>query len=305
MNTSKPTSFLIAASDTAFEVVDASHIAIMTGARTCTLESTPEQTKDLLDVLANIVPLLKESESLARDLSQPQRETLQPYIEDFIKLGVVLEAPPDIDTEAKRRLFTFLSRRANNAREIYAQARRQDFCISGPHQFIEPWRSAFEAQGLSIQPSKTPDSISLELVTNAAEIPRLSKQHHSAGTAWAPLVLNPTGASIGPWVIPGETACPLCPELAVTGSQPAGPPQDANSSWLSLQTGPLSWVGGVLTHLALRVVAPVGPHSPWGRRIDLDFLRTEQKTVSVWKNPFCAVCGPTSRPQRVWSEQWC
>lgn len=295
---------MIAASDVTFEMSDASQIRITTGARAYTLETTPEQADELREVLTDIIPLLRHSKSLARDLSQAQIEVLRPYVESFVKMGIILEAPSDIDTEAKRRLFTFLARRSSNVRKTYEQAREQRFRFMGPDNLIELWRTAFETQGLSVDTSESASSICLELVVNVERIPEISRKYHLAGTAWTPVVLTPTGASLGPWVLPGETACPMCPEShGGAESYSTGDAIGINPSWLSAQTGSLAWIGGLLTHSALRVVAPTGPHSPWGRRIDLDFLRTEQETVPVWKDPFCAVCSPRPRPTRLWIEE--
>ncbi len=297
-------SSLIAASDVTFELSGASPLTITTGSSTYTLEATPEQAGQLREVLTEIVPLLRDSDSLARDLDAPQVEALRPYVDDFVKMGVLLQTHKDISSEAERQLFTFLARRTNNANSTYEHAREQRFRFIGPEELVEQWRTAFKEQGLSLVTSESTSATCVELVVNAESLPEISRKYHAAGTAWAPVVLSPTEASVGPWVIPGETACPMCPDsFNVFELYSTRPRVGLSTSWLSMQTGSQMWIGGLLTHSALRVVAPAGPHSPWGRRIDLDFLRTVQETVSVWKNPYCAVCGPTPRPTRHWIEE--
>lgn len=294
---------LIAASDVTFELRGKSPLTITTGSSTYTLEATPSQAEQLREVLTEIVPLLRDSEAFARDLDEAQVDALSPYVDDFVKMGVLLEAPQDINSEAQRRFFTFLARRTKNTRSTYEHAREQRFRLIGPEELVGHWRTAFEAQGLSIDTSESASTICVELVANMEKLPEISRKYHAAGTAWSPVVLSPTGASIGPWVIPGETACPMCPvSLDGVGLYSTRSHVGLSTSWLSMQTGSLAWVSGLLTHSALRVVAPAGPHSPWGRRIDLDFLRTLQETVPVWKNPYCELCGPAPRPMRNWTE---
>lgn len=304
MDKPQSTSPLVAASDVTFKRDDPSHIIITTGAKTYTLEAAPEQVDELRNILADIVPLLRDSESLARSLSPDQTKVLQPYVQDFVTMGVLLEAPQDIDTEAKRQFFTFLARRTSNANAAYKSAREQRFRFVGPDEPVRRWRTAFEEQGLAVDASETAASICIELVVDAKYLPEISGKYHAAGSAWVPIVLTPTGATVGPWVIPGETACPVCSEsLGGLDTYFAKPVvRGIKTSWLSLQAGSLAWIGGLLTHSALRVVAPAGPHSPWGRRIDLDFLRTEQERVFVWKDPYCAACGASPRPTRLWIE---
>lgn len=295
---------LIAANDVDFETTDKCHIRITSGTKSYTLKGTPEQIAELKVILTDILPLLRRSESLISDISLEQFETLQPYVLELLRMSVLLKSPKGINTEAKRNLFTYLARRTTNASSVYKRAREQQFRIIGPSEPVERWRLDFERQGLSVNTSDADGSIHLEVVSDEETLREQSEYYHAARISWAPVIIGPTRASLGPWVIPGETACPICPEafdgLKSTMIRPEG---SAKASWLSRQSGSLTWISGLLTHAALRIVAPAGPHSPWGRRIDIDFLRAEQETVSVWKNPYCPVCGPSPHPTRLWVEE--
>lgn len=163
---------LIAASDVTFELRGKSPLTITTGSSTYTLEATPSQAEQLREVLTEIVPLLRDSEAFARDLDEAQVDALSPYVDDFVKMGVLLEAPQDINSEAQRRFFTFLARRTKNTRSTYEHAREQRFRLIGPEELVGHWRTAFEAQGLSIDTSESASTICVELVANMEKLPK-------------------------------------------------------------------------------------------------------------------------------------
>lgn len=128
---------LIAANDVDFETTDKCHIRITSGTKSYTLEGTPEQIAELKVILTDILPLLRRSESFISDISLEQFETLQPYVLELLRMGVLLKSPKGINTEAKRNLFTYLARRTTNASSVYKRAREQQFRIIGPSEPVE------------------------------------------------------------------------------------------------------------------------------------------------------------------------
>lgn len=304
----EPRSF-VAAEDVAVAPVGQERLTVSTGTRTVTIAVDPDSAGTLMRVLTEIVPQLRRSQSFTEDLSPDQRRQIEPYLEDLLGIGVLLDAPPHITTDAERGLLTFLARRTADAKAAYLRAQEQHFQLIGPDEVVGRWAAAFDAQGLRLTPagSDRADGAGrctvIELIVDPGTLRERAAAHHAQGSSWVPVVLEPSRARLGPWTLPGETACPVCP--ATLHAQEASPPRHgtgASASWLSRQPGAQEWIGGLLAHSALRIVAPAGPHGPWGQRFDLDLLRTEQTATTVWKDPFCPVCGPEPHPHRQWIE---
>lgn len=290
---------IIAATDVHISTITATQVEVATGTKHYKLEVPTEDRAKFIGIISDILPQICQSLPLQHQLSEADLNLITPYVDGLIGIGVLFKVDVTIETEPDRRLFTFLARRSQTPGSAYSNARKQKFCIHGPPEIEDAWAPLFKEQGLTLSESPK-EGIAIEVFFDGPQLLSCAVDQHAARQEWVPVLFTQSRVTIGPWVSPGQTACPACNPPYEPESESL--PLLSRSSWLTFQPGTLGWVGGLLAHQALRVVAPIGPHHPWGNITHLDALRYDQRYHAVWKNPFCETCGAARRSQQVWIE---
>lgn len=289
------TRLALAATDVDFTVVGADQCELRTSAKKFALRATAEEIGRLEKVVTELLPRLHTSAPLPELLSAAELTEAEPYLDWLHEAGVLFYPLAKVGTDADRRLYSFLARRTESGDAAFREVKSHAFHLTGPDDLVGAWTEVFAAQGLSLGQEGDPGAISVRVTLS--EEPR-----HSGDRPWVPVVVGPSSVRIGPWVAPGESACPDCLSRGDRTTTAAPPSSVAHTSWLSCQPGARAWVGGVLAHQALRALAPMGPHHPWGRVTTIDALRMEQSTHVAWRDPYCGTCAEPGPLTQEWTE---
>ncbi|GGK33877.1 hypothetical protein GCM10010124_28020 [Pilimelia terevasa] len=312
------------ATDVACAPAARGQVELRVGAARYVLRMAPEQVGPLRDVVAALVPRLRRSRPIDAQLKPAEVARIRPYVTQLVKLGVLLTPAPGtapVESEGDRRLYTFLARRVARPDPLFTSVKARPVALRGPAALTGPAAEALAAQGLTVAPAAGPgDDTALTVVFETggpAGLRAANKGYCAAGAAWVPVLVDPRRVRLGPWIMPGQTACLRClpadphrpPEDAAGDGRPApapgaapgdGGPVGVADTWLTLQPGCVRWLAGLLSHLAFRTYVPMGDSHPWGRATTLDALTGEQASVAYWRDPYCPDCAPAGAVTDAW-----
>lgn len=250
-------------------------------------------------------------------LGRGERELFLRLLPELERLGIVcaLDAAVarDLRSAADVRLYTFLARRSAQPSPWFKAAKTSPVEVVGPGALTAPLAGTLREQGLEVRvralglPGEAERPGRLIACATHDQLPflrRLDRWAHATNTRWVPLVWWPNEVHAGPFVAPGETACLSC---AAPGEEAPSPGEDIPSrpAWASLRPGALSWVVGVTSELILQTVLPLGPHTPWGRRVTFRCGGPEMRPEQVWRRPDCATCGVVAPETFRWAVPAC
>lgn len=288
---------VVAATDIELSELAGRRFTICTGERRVVAASDPEKYAELRHVVTDIVPKLSRSAPLAEQLTAAEVDRLRPYLKQLDAIGVLLFPTVDITTAADRRLYSFICRRATDPDQVYAAVRAKRVELSGTAELTGAAGQALAAQGIRVGPGDAPPA--LTVVASVGEEPLLAANREACrdGRALLPILVGPHQVRLGPWTVPGETACLTC-----FGPGADGAPATCSRGWLTLQPGCAGWVGGLVAHLVLRAFVPSGGHHPWGTVTTVDAVRGEQAVVRAWRDPYCPDCASRAPLAQEWVE---
>ncbi|WP_162933874.1 TOMM precursor leader peptide-binding protein [Actinomyces lilanjuaniae] len=276
-------------------------IVVTTGAKKLAIKVPPSEEETMNVLLKEVVPKICRSIPMSNQISKEEFLLLEPYVDQLIEAGILLPVAAKVTSEPTRQLYTYLARRSAKVDSIYEGTQNKMFYIEAPESIALKWRAMLLDQGLMVADSPRRAFAIIKVYSSESEILKDSTNFHDDKRRWVPVQFNTSEIIIGPWVSPGESACPACNAARNTTEQQ---PSTPCSSWLSRQPSSLTWIGGILAAQALRAVTPIGPYHPWGTVVIADVLKFEQKKISVWKNPYCRNCADVKSPQAAWSEYY-
>jgi hypothetical protein len=271
---------------------------VATGARRFVLAADESEWESLRRAVTEIVPKLSRSLPIREQLAGDETELLRPHVTQLTSMGVLLHPREAIDSTADLRLYSLIARRSPSPDDVYASVKGKTIQIVGPADATAVISEVVCAQGLSVEtdPAQPALTIVVSMGSESAVVDaneRLCQQ----GASSLPVLIMSRRARVGPWTIPGESAC--------LGCMPAGDDDMSGAvagSWLTTQPGFLYWVGGLIAHLALRALIPIGAEHPWGQITTIDAVTAEQTTVRAWRDPYCPVCAQRRPTAQEWAE---
>ncbi|SER48144.1 bacteriocin biosynthesis cyclodehydratase domain-containing protein [Streptomyces sp. yr375] len=299
---------VVGATDVEWKTLGNSRFEILVGARKFVVEAKGEKGEALRYVMADVVPKLRRTAAVREQLSAPEAERLLPYMEKLAAMGVLLYPKEPIGTEGELRLYSFIARRSAAPDGVFASVRR-DIGVTGPPRMADALGGALRRQGLRVRDGDAGDS-ALNVVVSLADeavLRRTNRELCAAGRSFLPLLVTPRTIRIGPWTMPGESACldccaPYDTATTATATPAARDSGVAHDSWPTLQSGCLEWAAGLTAHLTLRAFMPQGAEHPWGRVVTLDPAACEQTSVRAWRDPYCASCASAGPTAQEWLE---
>ncbi|TYK50614.1 hypothetical protein [Actinomadura decatromicini] len=291
---------LVAASDVEVRFGDAGgKCEIAVGPRAFSLAAGEDSLDALAEVLLRVVPRLRRAAPAAEQLSAAEVATLEPYVERFREMGVLL-FPGDevvIDDEPGRRLYSYVARRAADPDRAFMGVRAKRIVLRGPEHVVSVWGRLLSEQAIQVEQADEEADLNIVVASDEEVLMAVNRALCSARRNWVPVVFSPQSVRIGPWVKAGESGCLRC---FVPPDTAAGKERSARPGWATMQAGSLHWTGGLLSHLALNALLPMGAEHPWGRVTTVDVVAGEQRSVTTWRDPFCDDCGERSVPHREW-----
>ncbi|WP_093168015.1 hypothetical protein [Sinosporangium album] len=265
-------------------------------------------------VLTETLPKLRRSVPLHEQISEKEIVALRPFLNQLMSLRLLLcPTPGTVGSDADLRLFTFISRRTDRADEMFAAVKARRVQVVGPPEVTAAWTSALAAQGLSavdhgqadlgvFAPGESGDArrTGLTIVAAADEdmLTFANRRFCAQKRSWLPVLFTPDRIRIGPWTMPGESACYCCAVPAAEGRAEAGA---VPSSWLTYQPACAAWAGGLIAYTVLRAFVPMGGEHPWGRVTTLDAARCEQVSRRAWRDPYCRDCAEEAPVTLTWA----
>ncbi|MER5770831.1 hypothetical protein [Streptomyces sp. NPDC001985] len=293
---------IVGAVDVEWRKLGESRWEILAGARKFVVETSGEKAAGLRRVIADVLPKLTRTAALREQLSAAEIERLLPYAEKLTAMGVLLRPKEPIGTEAELRLYSFIARRTTAPDAVYASVRRA-IGLTGPARVTDALGAALLRQGLRVRAGDGEEGALSAVVSLADEAGLLRSCHElcAAGRSFLPVLVTPATIRLGPWTMPGESACPRCSEPYDT-TVTARDSGVARDSWPTLQSGCLDWAAGLAAQLTLRALLPQGSEHPWGRIVTLDPATCEQTTMHAWRDPYCASCAATGPTAQEWLE---
>ncbi|WP_432092992.1 hypothetical protein [Streptomyces sp. bgisy100] len=356
MNTWDAAGDVVGATDVELTALGNSRFEIIAGARKFVVEAKGESGETLRHLLTEVVPKLSRTAPVREQLTADEAERLRPHMKNLAAMGVLLQPRETIGSKAELRLYSFISRRTSSPDAVFASVRR-DITLTGPSRVTDVLGEALRRQGLRVRDAAdAPDSEHCEdfaagaarasgaagaddrtgntapdgltIVVSLADEASLDRAAHrlcADRRPFLPVLVTPEQVRLGPWTMPGESACPRCsaPDraalgdtgvsavadgLARDGAAGDGPqrrtttPAVAHDSWPSLQPGCLVWAAGLTAQLTLRAFMPMGAEHPWGRIVTLDPVTCEQTSVRAWRDPYCACCATAGPVAQEWLE---
>ncbi|MCC3770090.1 hypothetical protein [Streptomyces sp. UNOC14_S4] len=291
----------VAAADVALRMRGPDKCEMAVGPRTFTLAAAPDALKPLADVITQVVPRLRRSVPVRRQLSGAEARQLAPFAQRLRDMGVLLLPGKDvvIDDEPGRKLYAYICRRATGPDRVFSAVRAQRIHVSGPEPVISLWPCLIREQGLNV--SDTPADAALRIVADSDEARLMAVNRGLCADrgSWLPVAFGAHRVRIGPWVRTGESGCLRCHLPAYPETEPAPGPGPA-AGWATLQPGCLYWTGGLVAHLALRALLPMAAEHPWGRVTTVDASTGEQTSLTTWRDPFCPDCARYAPASREW-----
>ena len=292
------TEIAVGAVDTELTELGGGRFEIICGARRFVVEATGEQWTALRDVITAIVPKLRRSAPIGDQLDADELRAVRPYLKQLAAFGVVLFPRVDIDTPAQRRLYSFLARRSDEADRIYASIQRKTIEITGPAAVAEPIRDALSAQGLSVADNAADPALTVVVSTADRDALMAANERNCRdGRSWVPILVTSRRVVLGPWTIPGESACLRCGP-----GQDLVPESTASGSWLTMQPGLLGWIAGLVAHNTLRAFVPMAADHPWGEVVTVDPATGQQFSHRAWRDPYCVDCAVRAPAAAEWVE---
>jgi bacteriocin biosynthesis cyclodehydratase domain-containing protein len=300
-------SAVLAAADVEFRAGGPGQCELAVGPRTYSLAMAPEVMASLADVVVRIVPELRRALPVGRQLGAAEIECLAPFAGRLREIGVLL-SPGDrtvVDEEAARRLYTFICRRsAGDPDKTFAEVRARRVRVSAPPAVAGLWCHLLREQGLVADGDEDADSqgpadLTVVVSHDDAALAAANQRLCAGRSASLAVMVRPHRFRIGPWVRVGESACLRC-FVSMTSTSEAGRSPGAPSGWATYQPGSLSWVGGLVSHLALRALLPMSAEHPWGRVTTVDVVDVEQTSVTALRDPFCPDCAEHAPASREW-----
>lgn len=293
---------IIAAADLQIKSLSNDSIMLATGGKRFVFKTDVGESMRVAKLLDRATKKLDRPYPLSEKLSDDDENAIRPYMDELFKVGALYISNSSINTDADRRLYTYLARRTKSPETAYQDVKRRIFYIDAPPLCRSAWTPIFEKQGLVISEKPTSESILIRLCLSWREVADQSSIHFDELREWTPVLLTQSRVTIGPWVSPKASACPAC-NLQYDSESNITNFTECQSSWITTQPGALFWVGGVLVHQALRAVSPIGPYHPWGSVHILDMVRNQCSQYTAWKNPFCQICGSTVSAQTTWIDK--
>lgn len=296
----------VGATDVELRTLGEGRFELLTGARRFVLKITGEQEAALSAILTDIVPKLSRTVPLGEQIAAAEIALLAPYVKQLASMGVLLSPGHTIGTAADLRLYTFIARRTAEPDKVFGSVKAKRVTLTGPDRITTVFAALLKDQGLTVGDDDRADTDddahpALTVVVSLgdeAELDDTNRRLCGERRSWLPVLVTPDRLRLGPWTMPGESACPRC-----YGPPPPVPDDlPATGSWLTLQPGFVGWAGGVLTHMAMRGFVPMGAEHPWGRITTIDAARCEQTSLRAWRNPYCAVCAPYAPARQEWAE---
>ncbi|MFJ6822871.1 hypothetical protein [Streptomyces niveus] len=308
MNTSEPAEMVaVGAADVELRALGEGRFELLTGARKFVLRITDEQEKALSEIVTDILPKLFRTVPVREQVTAAEIELLAPYVKQLASMGVLLFPRQSIETVADLRLYSFIARRTAEADKVFGSVKAKRVTLTGPDRLTTVFAGPLRDQGLTVDGAgahprtETDTDAALTVAVSLGDeagLDAINRRLCGEGRSWLPVLVTPGQLRLGPWTMPGESACPRCygPPRPVADDLPA------TGSWLTLQPGFLGWAGGVLAHMTMRGFVPMGAEHPWGRITTIDAARCEQTSVRAWRDPYCAVCAPHAPARQEWAE---
>ncbi|MCW7944585.1 hypothetical protein AAW14_21880 [Streptomyces hygroscopicus] len=277
---------------------------MLAGPRKFVLKADDRQWESLRYVLAELVPKLRRSVPLREQVSRVEIERLAPYLKQLTSMGVLLRPCGGIDTDADLRLYSFVARRSAEPDEVFGRVKNKRIEIEGNGRMPAALADALSAQGLAVGERGGPEPALTVVVSHEDEAALGAANRRLCGRRrpWLPVLVTPRRVRLGPWTMPGESACPRCLAPGSAGSGGAREQRAAQESWFTLQPGFVAWAGGVVAHMALRAFVPFGAEHPWGRITTIDAGTCEQTSLRAWRDPYCEVCAEHAPTAQEWVE---
>lgn len=284
----------VIATDVEFRILGDGRFEIAAGGRRSVAVGDPAQVHALSRVMHEILPRLRRSVPLGEQLPEDDLARLRPFLKQLLSLGVLLTPAGGVETDEDLRLYSFISRRTDRPDETFAAVKTRRVDVYGPAEVTGAWAPLLAAQGIVLgavgeddgAAGDGPAALTIVAATDEARLRSANRRLCASRRSWVPVLLTPDRIRIGPWTMPGESACLRCLPSTETETAPASVP----AGWLTFQPGCLGWAAGLITHLTLRAFVPLGGEHPWGTVVSLDAVGCGQRTVRAWRDPYCDDC---------------
>ncbi|MFE5868131.1 TOMM precursor leader peptide-binding protein [Streptomyces roseifaciens] len=293
----------VAAADVEFRMHGPEKCEIAVGPRTYALTADPAALQPLADVITQVVPRMRRSAPIRRQLTEAEARRLSPFMPRLRDMGVLLFPGENavIDGEPGRRLYSYICRRAAEPDRVFSGIRAKRIHVTGPEPVVSVWNRLLREQGLNPAGPEPEADAALRIVADSDEA-RLAAANRTLCAdrrSWLPVRFGAQRVRIGPWVRAGESGCLRCHLPARPEEERAREPGPA-AGWATLQPGCLYWTGGLVAHLALRALLPMAAEHPWGRVTTMDAATGEQTSLTAWRDPFCPDCAGHTSASREW-----
>ncbi|MET9552020.1 hypothetical protein [Streptomyces sp. NPDC006645] len=294
----------VGATDVELRPLGEGRVELLVGAVKFVLRMTDEQKAALSEIVTGILPKLSRTVPAREQTTAAEIELLAPYVKQLASMGVLLFPRHTIGTAADLRLYSFIARRTDEPDKVFGSVKAKSVTLTGPDRLTTVFANLLRDQGLTVDAADARTGTADAALTVAVslgdetELDDTNRRLCGEGRSWLPVLVTPDQLRLGPWTMPGESACPRCygPPRPVPDDLPA------TGSWLTLQPGFVGWAGGVLAHMAMRGFVPMGAEHPWGRITTIDAARCEQTSLRAWRDPYCAVCAPYAPARQEWAE---
>ncbi|MEV5505168.1 hypothetical protein [Streptomyces orinoci] len=292
---------VVGATDVALTSLGDDRFEILAGPRRYVVKAPGKHGAELRDVVTRLVPRLTRSIPLREQLPAEDLDRLLPFADQLTHLGVLLPTGPDspVRTAADRALYSFIARRTDTPGPAYGAVKDKPLALTGDALLTAPLATALAEQGLVLAEPGTTPALTVVVATDEAELDEANQRLCDAGCPLVPVFAGLHQVRVGPWTIPGETACLSC-------FGPVGTTADATrvspASWSTTQPAALRWLGGLMAHQALRAFLPIEGEHPWGRVTTVDTTHCEQTTTAIWRDPYCSVCTRHAPAAQEWTE---
>ncbi|WP_447041563.1 hypothetical protein [Streptomyces sp. DSM 118878] len=310
----------MAAADVGLRMRGPGSCEIDVGPRSYAVRADPDAVRQLATVLTRVVPGMRRSAPVRRQLSPDDARRLEPFVQRFRDMGILLFPGKEVSVtdEPGRRLYSYVCRRTREPDRVFADLRAKHIAMSGPEEVVSAWSPLLVEQGLSLAeqemtPAGREPALRIMAAHDGASLAAANRRLCAEGTDWLPVLFGAQRVRIGPWVRVGESGCLRChvpdlpglPELTDLPDRPDLPSATGRSAfhpagWATFQPGCLHWTGGLIAHLALRSLLPMGAEHAWGRVTTLDASTGEQSSVTTWRDPCCPDCATQASAAREW-----
>jgi bacteriocin biosynthesis cyclodehydratase domain-containing protein len=264
---------------------------------------------EAVPVLLAMAPLLdgtRDAARLAKETGLPEadvRDVVQGLVEDrLVEDAAADEAPTTPGGDPQTRAWSILTHRPHAAQRRAASAR---MLVLGSGEVADHARRALEALGVArvstVGEADTQDHV--VVCTDEPDARGFAEANERALAAGVPATyafLDGAEATIGPTVIPRESACWRCYDLRALGAHPnperwmmaraiARPPVARFATWPML-------VGGQVAQAALVAVAGAGVPPLAGHVSRVDLLTLQARRHRVLRIPRCPACSGADVP---------